>query len=179
MAIHFWKWFTAKESLLAVEEAFIFRRQPALQAASRALRHSSHVPCWPHPRSLNHTVPQDDAQWPISSNSLTIQNPLWSKCPGLILCSGGNVQINLGGLQPYSPPVNVRSLASNQHMDTHFLWVFLKRAYDISFGRKKKVGRQATQGWEVTPTSKTKSIQRDHCLPATPNFNLVSQPLCN
>lgn len=36
--------------------------------------------------------------------------------------------------------------------------------------------RESSTARKVTPTSKAKGMQRAHCSPATPNFNLVSQP---
>lgn len=56
-----------------------------------------------------------------------------------------------------------------------------KRAYDISFffggvGVGVGVGRESSTARKVTPTSKAKGMQRAHGSPATPNFNLVSQP---
>lgn len=176
MAIHFWKWFIAKESLLAVEGPLIFRRQPALWEVSTNLSDGSHVPRWPHP-GFWITMPQDDTQWPTSSNFLGAQTPL--VYPPWMNSSWGNAQTNPGRLQHHSPPVNAQLLARNQHMDTHFLWVFLKEFMIFPLGKKKKkkpVGSKATRQGEATPTSRAESMQRDHRVPATPNFNLVPQP---
>lgn len=66
VAIHFWKWFIAKESLAGVGGALIFRRQPALWEVSENLREGSHVPCWPHRSSLNHRA----SRWHAMTNFL-------------------------------------------------------------------------------------------------------------
>lgn len=142
VAIHFWKWFTAKESLLAVEGALIFRRQPPLWEGSRNLRDGGHVARWPLITAPWITIHQDDAWWPISScNSFGAQKPrglhtlttalLWCKrseksgrtAAGLSTC-----QRSATGEEPayrYSLPVSIS-----------------KRAYDISFGEKKWGGKQ-------------------------------------
>lgn len=148
VAIHFWKWLTAEESL-AVEGALIFRRQPALWEVSRNLSAGgSHVPCGPPITAswITTTKMTRDDQFPLVTPSVH-KNP--SVCtPWIFPCSGRKVQRNLSGCTSTSPPVNVQLPASNQHMDTHFLWVFLKELmiFPLEEKKKKKGGEESTTG---------------------------------
>lgn len=141
VAIHFWKWFTAQESLLAVEGAFIFRRQPAPWVGSRDLRDGGHVPCWPLITAPWVTVHHDDERWPISShNSLSTQNPFGLYTPSTPLlwwkCS------NKSGRAAAVPPPVSAQLVNNRRVDTHFLWVFLKELMIFPL-EKKKSGKES------------------------------------
>lgn len=125
VAIHFWKWFTAKESLLGVKRALHFRRQPALWEVGQNLRHGRHVPCRPHRSSLN-PLPGGDTQYPVCScSSPRRQNLLGLHTLPCVPCSEGHCHKSEGREQ-HSPPVSAQWLVSNQLTETHFLWVFPK-----------------------------------------------------
>lgn len=147
------------------------------------------LPESPAPRGGGHAETHF-LRWPRST-----QYSFWS-CTDSALCSGDNFPTHPGGPQGHSPPVNAQRLAGDQQIGTvgaggdSLPLSFSKRWYDrdslpvsiperfrdLPFG--SKVGREA--GWgEVTSASQAGSLCHDHCLPATPNSNLVSQPLCN